>query len=104
MIEDEQFNDLSLGDVPKKYFEEFSSNKQSLSEDEFYQALNGYLVRQTGSDEWTVNLKNENYFGVHMKKGEDSMNLDTFSQTLGEVSILAKEGNNGEDLEIDFSL
>jgi hypothetical protein len=104
MISDENLNNLKLEDVAFKYFEEYSSNKQSLTDDEFYKGLNAYLVQQTGSDEWTENLRNENYFGVHLKKGENHMDYSTFSEALQEVIILLKGKDDAGDLEIDFSL
>ncbi len=104
MISDEQFGDMGVNDIALKYFKEYSSDAKSLNEDEFYKAISSYMVNHVGSDEWSEKLRSENYFAVHLQKGENGLDFESFSDALQEISILVKGGDYEDDFDIDLTL
>lgn len=103
MNSDKYSDNSKLNEITVEYFNKFSKDGKRLTEDEFYKSIYAYLENNNhiNCDEWSNNLRSENYFGIHAKEGEYGIDLDTYYNVLQEVDVLClKDGN----FEIENSL
>jgi Ca2+-binding EF-hand superfamily protein len=101
-------NEKELADEfeAKCLLEKFAqTDKHHLNETEFYDCI-GHLLSELKASEWLQQLKDENYFQVFLKNGENTIDANTFAQVYHELKLLSNPGIlNGPDeipYEIDF--
>jgi hypothetical protein len=92
----------------KLKFSKFAkADPSALYESEFYECLENVLA-ELKSAEWLPKLKDENYFQVFLKKGGNTIDLETFTQVMNELKVLSTpdqgDDNGAYDIDVDFGL
>jgi hypothetical protein len=77
-------------------------NENSLTEKEFYNFIGDFISGLKKGAELVSAMKDENFFGVHLHKGEEKMCLEDFQRAFREVWIMREHGD--DEVGLDFEM